>query len=132
MIARVRGVIAASTPSIVMFHVAVSQSTATGTRPALTTAAAQLMIVKVGMMTSSPGFKSQRINGDIERDGAVGHRDAVRRPATSAIASSNRLTKGPSDEIQPVRIHSARYSASFPSSNGVLTGMNVSVTGPDL
>ena len=46
MIARVRGVIAASTPSTVMFQVAASQSTPTGTRPARTTADAQLMIVE--------------------------------------------------------------------------------------
>jgi hypothetical protein len=55
MIARVREVIRDSIALTSMFHVSASQSTTTGTPPSRDTAAAQEMIVNVGMMTSSPG-----------------------------------------------------------------------------
>jgi len=44
----------------------------------------------------------------------------------SANASSNFFTYGPSDEIQPVSIHSLRYFFSFPEKIGVFTGINFS------
>jgi hypothetical protein len=45
------------------------------------------------------------------------------RPATLAIPSSSLLTKGPSEEIHPVSIHSMRYCFSLPSNTGSLTGI---------
>lgn len=108
MIARVRGVIAASTPSAVMFQVAGSQSTPTGTRPARTRAAAQLMIVKVGMTTSEPFSSPSAWTAMSSATEPLVTAMPCRRPATAAIDCSKRLMNGPSDEIHPVRMHSAR------------------------
>ena len=61
MIARVRGVIFASTCPTSIVQVTGSLSTSTGTAPASTTGSAHEMMVKVGRMTSSPGCRSSSL-----------------------------------------------------------------------
>jgi hypothetical protein len=43
------------------FQESISTSTQTGVAPVIKIARAQLMIVKLGMITSSPGFKSKAL-----------------------------------------------------------------------
>src|SRR5215470_18108856 len=108
MIAFVREVILAAIRSAVVFQVSGSQSTSTGVAPALMTAAAQEMIVKLGRITSSPG---QRLRVAVATSSATDPLHTATpclRPTLAAKSSSSRLTNGPSDEIQPVRTDSAR------------------------
>src|SRR5262245_46055852 len=81
------------------------------------------MMVKAGMMTSSPGPIP---NASIAASSAaVPLQTAIPdwRFTLAARVFSNWSTNGPSDEIQPVSIHWARYFFSLPSSSGSLTAM---------
>src|SRR5689334_5791102 len=106
-----------------MFQVTGSLSTSTGTQPQRTTAAAQEMMVKVGMTTSSPGWSFKAATAASRATVPLQTAIPCRRPAAWAMRSSNRLTNGPSEEIQPVSMHSLRYFLSLPSSKGSLTGI---------
>src|SRR5687767_14444804 len=126
MIARVRGVIRASTWDGSMFHVAGSESTRTGVAPALTIAAAQDTIVNVGTMTSSPGRMPQADTAASSAADPLATATPYLHPTRAANSFSKRSTKGPSDEIQPESMHSFRYFFSLPSKSGLFTGMKPS------
>src|ERR1035438_6387515 len=107
-----------------MFQVAGSESTRTGVAPACTMAAAQEMMVNVGIMTSSPGPRSRAVTAATRAAEPLQTAMPYFRPTRFAIPSSRRCMNGPSEEIHPVSMHSARYFFSLPSSNGSFTGMN--------
>src|SRR3990170_5569739 len=50
---------------------------------------------------------------------------ACARPESAAMRRSIWVTKGPADETQLSRTHSARYFASLPRRSGIVTGINV-------
>jgi hypothetical protein len=77
MIARVRGVIAASIRAGSMFAVSSSTSTNTGLAPSSTIISAVATNVNGVVTISSPGFTPKRHQRDQQRFGAGGHRDAV-------------------------------------------------------
>src|SRR6185436_10633742 len=122
MIALVLGVMRASMSAARMFQVSGSQSTQTGVAPARTTAAAQEMMVKLGMITSSPGPMPSAATASSRAAEPLLTATPNFLPTFAANCSSKRPTKGPSDEIQPSRMHSSRYFFSFPSSRTLLTG----------
>ena len=74
MIARVRGVIAASICDASMLQVSGSMSTNTGFAPSSTIISAVAAKVNGVVITSSPGFRSERHQRDQQRLGAAGAR----------------------------------------------------------
>src|SRR5687767_2072040 len=123
MIARVRLVIRLSIAETSMFQVAASQSTRTGIAPSRDTAAAQEMIVNVGMMTSSPKPRSSAAQAASRAADPLQTATPCLRPTRSANLDSKSRMNGPSEDIQPVSMHWLRYFRSLPSSTGSLTGM---------
>ena len=101
-----------------------SLSTNTGTAPSLVTAMAHDMIVKVGMITWSPSPIPRACTATSSAAVPLDTEIPYFRPAAALIFFSNSLTKGPSEEIQPVSIHSHRYFFSFPFNKGSFTGIN--------
>ena len=79
--------------------------------------------MKVGKITSSPGPIPSASTA--ASSAAVPLQTAMPclRPTRAANFSSNCLMNGPSEEIQPVSMHSSRYFFSLPSSKGWLTGI---------
>ena len=63
--------------------------------------------MKVGMMTSSPG-PIQGFDCRIERSSSITDGNAV-LAIHVAVNFAKLLTNGPSDEIQPVSMHSSKY-----------------------
>ena len=108
MMARVRAVILASICATSMHQVTGSLSTSTGTAPARTTAAAHEMMVKAGMITSSPGPMRRAATAASSANEPLHTAMPKARPLRSAMAASKRATNGPSEEIQPESMHSAR------------------------
>ncbi len=108
MIAFVRDVIRLATCAGSMFQVTGSASTRTGTAPARTTAAAQEMMVKVGSITSSPGPRRSAATAISSAPEPLATAMPCFRPTRWEKRSSNCWTKGPSEEIQPVSMHSMR------------------------
>src|SRR6266446_5132854 len=108
-----------------MFHVSGWQSTTIGMAPARTMAAAQEMIVKVGRMTSSPGPMRNAASATSMATLPLHTATPCAQPISCATPASSLLTNGPSDEIQPVSMHSARYCFSLPSRSGRFTGIIV-------
>src|SRR5215469_9836195 len=123
MIALVFGVIKASNFEGSRFNVTGSASTTTGVAPARTIAAAHEIIVKVGKITSSPGPIRNAASATSKATDPFITAIPYRCPAMAVIPSSSFRTNGPSDDIQPVSTHSAKYLASFPFSSGSLTGI---------
>src|SRR5260221_94863 len=111
MIARVRGVMRASTSSARMHQQLGSASTSTGVAPARTTASAQEMIVNVGMMTSSPGSRASASMANSNAAVPLLTATPYARSQYDAHACSNRVRYVPADEIQPER--SASMTASI-------------------
>ena len=99
------------------------QSTTTGMAPARTTAAAQEMIVKLGMMTSSPAPICKAARATSIATLPLHTATPCVQPISLAKSASSLLTNGPSEETHPVSMHSMRYFFSLPSSNGRLTGI---------
>ena len=85
---------------------------------------AQEMIVKVGIMTSSPGPSLSAAQAASRAADPLQTAMPCFRPTRSANFSSNMRMNGPSDDIQPVSMHSFRYFRSLPSRTGSLTGIN--------
>src|SRR5438270_7196815 len=108
MIALVLGVIRSAMRFAVVFQVSPSQSTSTGVAPDRTIAAAQEIIVKLGRITSSPGPKPSAATATSSAAEPLQTATPCLRPSLAAKPSSSLRTNGPSDEIQPVLIHSAR------------------------
>src|SRR5262245_60879029 len=123
MMAFVRGVILASTCEASMFQVSAAQSTRTGRAPARMIAAAQEIMVNVGRMTSSPGPMSSAATAASNATEPLATATPYLRPRRAANCSSKRRMNGPSEEIQPVSMHSSRYFFSLPSRDGSLTGI---------
>src|SRR5438034_4963101 len=98
MMALVRDVILSATCSGHMFQVEGSASTSTGIAPALTMAAAQEMIVKVGRMTSSPEFSWRAATAAVSAAEPLQTATPCLRLTRLANSLSNRWTYGPSDE----------------------------------
>ena len=112
-----------------MFQVTGSLSTSTGVAPARTIWRGAGDDGEGRQDDLVAGADAQRGDRRVQRRRAVADGDAMLAPhARRRTASSNRLTNGPSEEIQPVSMHSARYFFSLPSSRGSLTGMK-SATG---
>mgnify|MGYP000518105454 CR=1 FL=1 len=88
-----------------------------------TIALAQEIMVKVGIITSSPSFISKAATAISRAHEPLVTATACCLPTNLAILVSKDLTNGPSDEIQPVSIHLFKYSFSLPSRTGSLTGM---------
>jgi hypothetical protein len=130
MMARVRDVIVRSICDTSMFHVAASESTTTGVAPARTMAAAQEMMVNAGRITSSPLPIPRATTASSSATVPFATATPYARPHRAAMPRSNLSTNGPSDEIQPLSMHWARYVFSFPFSSGSLTGMNDRVNPP--
>src|SRR3984893_2604362 len=105
-----------------MFHVSGSLSTTTGAAPARRMAEAHEMIVNVGSMTSSPAPRPSAATAAARAAEPLQTAMPCLRPTRAANSCSKRRTNGPSEDIQPVSIHSARYRFSLPSSNGSLIG----------
>ena len=82
------------------------------------------MIVKVGIITSSPGPIPKASIAISKAAVPLDTATAYFLSTFSAKVFSNLLTKGPSEEIHPVSIHSLRYFFSFPLSSGSFTGIN--------
>ncbi|MNK65515.1 hypothetical protein D3C87_848120 [compost metagenome] len=91
-----------------MFQVNGSESTRTGLAPARMTAAAQEMMVKVGMITSSPSWIPKAEMAASKAIEPLQTAMPCLRLTRAAIRSSNCLTKGPSEEIQPDSMHACR------------------------
>src|SRR5688572_10349297 len=123
MIALVRAVIRDSIWLTSMFHVTGSESTTTDTPPLRTIWVMQEMIVKLGRITSSPACRSSASIAASIAALPLHTAMACLRPTRSANSRSNLLMKGPSEDIQPVSMHSRRYFLSLPSSRGSLTGI---------
>ncbi len=83
MMARVRGVMAASISAASMLQVSGSMSTNTGLRRPARSSRRVAAKVNGVVMTSSPGFRSERHQRDQQRLGAAGHGDAV--PGAGAL-----------------------------------------------
>ena len=101
MIARVRDVTRDATCPPSMHQVIGSESTSTGVAPARTMASAHEMIVKVGMITSSPGLEVERFDRELERRGAARDCDAmcalaVRRPRLLELVAFRPCRRNPS------------------------------------
>src|ERR1700730_4993668 len=105
-----------------MFHVSGSLSTTTGAAPARRMAEGHEMIVNVGSMTSSPAPRPSAATAASRAAEPLQTATPCLRPTRAANSCSNPRTNGPSEDIQPLSIHSARYRFSLPSSNGSLTG----------
>ena len=128
MMARVRSVILASICATSMFQVSGSLSTSTGFAPARTICAMHETIVNAGMITSSPGPIPSASTAASSAAVPLHTAMPCLRPTRAAKRSSNCLTNGPSEEIQPVSMHSIRYFFSLPSSSGSLTGTKLLMT----
>ena len=96
-----------------MVQVTGSASTTTGVAPARTIAAAQEIIVKVGKMTSSSRPMPNAAIAISSAPEPLLTAIPYLRSTLAANCASNLLTNGPSDEIQPVVIHSAKYFARY-------------------
>src|ERR1019366_2410592 len=123
MIARVRGVMRASSCPASSPNVTGSQSTSTGTPPLWSTASAQEMIVNDGMMTSSPGCRPSVSTASCNALVPLLTATPYFIPQNAAQRCSNSSMNLPAEETQPVRMHSAVYSASRSPNTGSLTGI---------
>src|SRR6516162_1485730 len=123
MMALVRPVILAASNFGSRFQVSGSQSTTTGTAPARATAEAHEIIVKLGKITSSPAPIFRAASATSIATLPLQTATPYAQPISCANPISSLLTNGPSEEIQPVSTHSARYFFSLPSSTGRLTGI---------
>src|SRR3989339_2115571 len=106
-----------------MVQISGSISTKTGLAPKRIAAIAQEMIVKEGMMISSPFFIPAAYNA--VSNAAVPLQTAMPylEPKYEEKMDSNFSTNGPSEDIQPESIHCISSSFSLPFSNGSLTGI---------
>src|SRR5574341_172666 len=112
MMARVLEVILSFTCPTSMHQVRGSESTSTGTPPLYSTASAHEIIVKVGMITSSPGLRPRQATAACNATVPLLTAIPYRFPQYAAHRSSNSLMNLPAEEIQPVRTHSDTYSNS--------------------
>ena len=105
------------------------ESTKCGTAPQYDTALAVAMKVSVGISTSSPGStpasSRQMCSAEVPFDVAT----ACAAPVTAARSRSKRSTNEPTDETQPVSMHSLTYSHSLPANSGSCRAI-VLVAGP--
>ena len=106
------------------------ESTSTGFAPARIIAATQEIMVNVGKTISSPAPIPNAAMATSNATEPLLTAIPCLRPTFVASDFSNFRTKIPSDEIQPVSMHSARYFFSLPSSKGSLTGINSTVANP--
>src|SRR5213596_2116308 len=95
MMARVRGVMAASTAAGSRLKVPGSMSTNTGVPPALWIVPAVAKKVNAGAMTSSPGSRSSAMRGRSNASVPLAHAMPCVAPASWATAASSRGTAGP-------------------------------------
>src|SRR3990172_1717891 len=102
MMALVRDVIFASICETSMHHVSGSQSTKTGMQSRSIIGKAQEIMVKDGMMTSSPGFKSMQPIATCKAVVPLLTAIPYFMPQYSAHFASNSSMKRPAEDIQPV------------------------------
>src|SRR5947209_3420509 len=121
--ARVRAVMRLSICATSMHHVAGSLSTSTGTPPARTTAAAHEMMVNVGRITSSPGWRARHSTAMSSAVVPLVTATPCATPQYAAHPFSNRSRYSPAEEIQPERKAAVRLARSRSSSSGSLTGI---------
>src|SRR5213592_2338333 len=95
MMARVRGLMAASTAAGSRLKVPGSMSTNTGVPPALWIVPAVAKKVNAGAMTSSPGSRSSAMRGRSNASVPLAHAMPCVAPASWATAASSRGTAGP-------------------------------------
>src|SRR6266511_2812690 len=119
----VRAVILAASKSGSRFHVFGWQSTTTGMAPNRVIAAAQEIIVKLGRITSSPAPILSAARATSMATLPLHTATPCAQPINCANPTSSLLTNGPSEEIQPVSMHSDKYFFSLPSRIGRLTGI---------
>src|SRR5438132_457848 len=81
------------------------------------------MIVNVGMITSSPGFRSSAAIATCNATVPLLTAIPYLRPQYAAQSSSNSAINFPEDDTHPVRTHSATYSRSRSPRQGSLTGI---------
>src|SRR5258708_582904 len=106
-----------------MFRVSGRISTKTGFAPARTTALAVDTNVNEGMITSSPGLRSQSIAASSRaevHDGVISTLGIAKR---SSRSRAQPLVKKPSAAMFPLLIALAMYSISFPVTKGLLNGI---------
>ena len=95
MIARVRGVMAASMAAGEMLNVTGSMSTKTGVPPALWMVPAVAKKVKAGVMTSSPGFRSSASKGSSRASVPLAQPIPCLACDSRAISASRAAPRGP-------------------------------------
>src|SRR5215831_5868262 len=88
-------------------------------------AAAHEMMVKVGNTTSSPAPILKAASATSIATLPLHTATPCVQPISFAHPASSFFTNGPSEEIQPVSMHSARYFFSLPSRSGRFTGIIV-------
>src|SRR5262249_1853355 len=123
MMALVRAVTLAASKSGSRFHVSGWQSTTTGIAPARAIAEAQEIMVKLGKITSSPAPILRAASATSMATLPLLTAMPCAQPISLEKPVSSFLTNGPSEEIQPVSMHSFKYFFSLPLSSGRLTGI---------
>jgi len=111
--------------AVSIHHVSGSISTSTGFAPRRIAASAQEIIVKDGITTSSPRPTPSAYSAVSRAAVPLLTATPWAQPRQDAKACSNLATKGPSDDIQPESMHSAKYRFSFPERSGSLTGIKL-------
>lgn len=91
-----------------MFQVAGSASTRTGVAPVYRTAFGVAIMVKVGMITSSPRPIPCVAAAGWSAAVPFAHATPCSQPTAAAKACSKRRTNGPAEEIQFDSMHSVR------------------------
>src|SRR5262245_29275081 len=86
-------------------------------------AAAQEIMVKLGKIISSPAPILRAASATSMATLPLLTAMPCAQPISLENPASSFLTNGPSEEIQPVSMHSFRYFFSLPSSSGRLTGI---------
>src|SRR5262245_27143228 len=81
------------------------------------------MIVKDGMITSSPGLRSRHATASCSAVVPLETATPYLRPQYDAQFDSNSSMNFPAEEIHPVRTHSATFSNSADPIEGALTGI---------
>ena len=124
MIARVRGVIAASIRPASMLYVSGSMSTKTGVAPVDRIELTVALNVWPTVMTSSPGPRPRPCEDAHQGDGAVADRDRVlRTPMNAAHRSSSSATRRP-----PASIPLSSTSVTAAISSGPMSGRAIGIT----
>src|SRR3989338_7233448 len=130
MIALVLEVIFFSICSVSMFQVFNSESTNTGFAPICTIGLQEPIMVKEGMITSSPALIPTAIKARWIAFVPLEQLTPYLTPQYVLNLSSNSWIYFPAEEIQPELIASVTYSNSFPRKVGSQTGMNFFIVLP--